>query len=83
MIQSWTLEVDASRAQARKSRSGLGAALSDDRKRVVMQRTDYVPSAPIWWSSWWVQRGLTTRGAGVSCAAVDPPGPGGQRQTGR
>lgn len=47
MIQELDIEVDASRAQAKEVRSGLGAALSDDRKRVVMQRTDYVPSADL------------------------------------
>lgn len=47
MIQELDIEVDASRAEAKEVRSGLGSVLSEDRKRVVMQRTDYQPSADL------------------------------------
>lgn len=47
MIQELDVEVDASRAEAKEVRSGLGSVLSEDRKRVVMQRTDYMPSADL------------------------------------
>ena len=47
IIQELDIEVDASRSTATEVRSGLGAVLSEDHKRVVMQRTDYVPSADL------------------------------------
>jgi len=47
IIQELTIEVDASRAGASEVRSGLGSVLSGDLKRVVLQRTDYVPSADL------------------------------------
>jgi hypothetical protein len=47
IIQELDIEVDASRSTASEVRSGLGAVLSEDHKRVVMQRTDYVPSADL------------------------------------
>ena len=47
LIQELDIEVDASQAGARELRAGLGALLSADRRRVVMQRTDYVPSADL------------------------------------
>lgn len=47
LIQELDIEVDASQAGARELRAGLGALLAADRRRVVMQRTDYVPSADL------------------------------------
>jgi TonB family protein len=47
IIQELNIEVDASRAAATEVRAGLGAVLSEDGKRVVLQRTDYVPSADL------------------------------------
>lgn len=47
LIQELDIEVDASQAGARELRAGLGAILAADRRRVVMQRTDYVPSADL------------------------------------
>lgn len=47
VIQELHIEVDAKKANAEQVRSGLGATLSEDGKRVVLKRTDYVPSADL------------------------------------
>lgn len=47
IIQELDIEVDVSHAGTKEVRSGLGAVLSDDHKRVVLQRTDFVPSADL------------------------------------
>lgn len=47
LIQELDIEVDAQRAGARELRAGLGALLASDGRRIVMQRTDYVPSADL------------------------------------
>jgi len=47
MIQELDIDVDLSHAATKEVRSGLGATLSDDGKRVVLKRTDYVPSADL------------------------------------
>ncbi len=47
LIQELDIEVDASQSGARELRAGLGALLSSDRRRVVLQRTDYIPSADL------------------------------------
>jgi Ca-activated chloride channel family protein len=47
LIQELDIEVDATSAGAKELRAGLGALLTDEARRVVMQRTDYVPSADL------------------------------------
>ena len=47
LIQELDIEVDASSAGAKELRAGLGAILTADARRIVMQRTDYVPSADL------------------------------------
>ncbi|HNN92330.1 MAG TPA: VIT domain-containing protein [Pseudomonadota bacterium] len=47
LIQELDIEVDAGSAGAKEVRSGLGALISKDGRRVVLQRTDYVPSADL------------------------------------
>jgi tetratricopeptide (TPR) repeat protein len=47
LIQELDIEVDAGSAGAKEVRAGLGALISKDGRRVVLQRTDYVPSADL------------------------------------
>ena len=47
LIQELDIEVDAATAGAKEVRSGLGALISKDGRRVILQRTDYVPSADL------------------------------------
>jgi len=47
LIQELDIEVDAATAGAKEVRAGLGALISKDGRRVILQRTDYVPSADL------------------------------------
>ena len=47
LIQELDIEVDAGSAGADELRAGLGALVAKDGRRVVLQRTDYVPSADL------------------------------------
>lgn len=47
LIQELDVEVDAGSAGADELRAGLGALVAKDGRRVVLQRTDYVPSADL------------------------------------
>lgn len=47
LIQELDIEVDAGPSGAKQVRAGIGALLSQDGRRVVLERTDYVPSADL------------------------------------
>ena len=47
LIQELDVEVDAGTSGAKEVRAGLGSLLSQDGRRVVLERTDYVPSADL------------------------------------
>lgn len=47
LIQELDIEVDAASSGSKEVRAGLGALISKDGRRVVLQRTDYVPSADL------------------------------------
>ena len=71
IIQELDIEVDVSHAGTR--RRGARAALSDDHKAAVLQRTDFVP-VPIRPSSWSLTSGSMTRRR-VYHVPQDPPRP--------
>ncbi len=77
IIQELNIEVDLRDAGTKEVRPGLGAALSDDHKRVVLQRTDYVPSADLT-----VELLSEPRPSDIArvyhVSHVDPPRPGGR-----
>ena len=47
LIQELDIEVETAKSGATELRAGLGALLSQDKRRVVLQRTDYLPSADL------------------------------------
>lgn len=47
LVQEVDIEIDATRAGATELRAGLGAIINKDGNRVILQRTDYQPSADL------------------------------------